>query len=340
LDLGKSKTVACEFDRESGDHSFRTVATSPRQIRELLDRAKPDVVVFEVCTDAGWVSDQCRDAGARLAAVNPSTLTRSMHRRREKSDRRDALDLARAWAVGAAKAVHMPTREVREWRELIEQRARAVEARTRRRNQVRAMMQSLGLAMPPASRAWSVEGMLRLRAACGALPSELDRARMRVHLDGLSHAEEEIRELERLLEGIAACDARVALLRTVPGVGPRGAEATVAFVDDPRRFANARQASAYTGLSARRDQSGDMDRTGRISKAGPSRLRSILVEVAWASLRHNAWAREVYERVRRGSASRKKQAIVAVARKLFVRMWAMLRDRTEWSPTTGREAAA
>jgi transposase len=264
-----------------------------------------------------------------------------MHRRREKSDRRDALDLARAWSVGAARAVHMPSRPVREWRELIEQRSRAVEARTARRNQVRSMMQSLGLAMPPASRAWSVEGMLRLRAACAALPSELDRARMRIHLEGLSNAEEEICQLERLLEGIAAGDARVALLRTVPGVGARGAETAVAFVDDPRRFANARQASAYTGLSARRNQSGDMDRTGRISKAGPSRLRSILVEVAWASLRHNAWAREVYERVRRGSASRRKQAIVAVARRLFVRMWAMLRDGTAWSPTeTSEEAAA
>jgi transposase len=292
-----------------------------------------------VCTDACWVSDECREAKVRFAAVNPASLTRSMHRRREKSDRRDALDLALAWSLGAARAVHMPERGTREWRELIEQRARAVEARTKRRNQVRAMMQSLGRPMPAGERAWSIRAMLRLREECGTLPSELDRARMRIHLDGLSCAEEEIEALDALLDGLAAKDPRVAQLRTVPGVGPRGAEATVAFVDDPRRFANARQASAYTGLCARRNQSGDTDRSGPISKAGPSRLRSILVEVAWASLRYNAWARAVYERVRRGSASRKKQAIVAVARKLFVRMWAMLRDGTAWSATEAEPAA-
>ncbi len=77
-----------------------------------------------------------------------------------------------------------------------------------------------------------------------------------------------------------------------------------------------------------------MDRQGRISGQGNKLLRSLLVEVCWLGLRHNKWMRDTYERIRRGSPSRKKIAITAVARKLLVRCWAMMRDGTEW-----REAA-
>ena len=59
-------------------------------------------------------------------------------------------------------------------------------------------------------------------------------------------------------------------------------------------------------------------------------LRSLLVEVSWVGLRYNSWMRSVYERTRRNSRTRKKIAIVAVARKLLIRCWAMLRDGTAW----------
>jgi hypothetical protein len=59
-------------------------------------------------------------------------------------------------------------------------------------------------------------------------------------------------------------------------------------------------------------------------------LRKLLVECAWASLRYNAWARAAYARLTRGGVTRKKPAVVALARKLLVRLWAMLRDRVPW----------
>ena len=120
------------------------------------------------------------------------------------------------------------------------------------------------------------------------------------------------------------------LLRTIPGVGPRLAEAVAAWIDDPGRFANGRQVGCYAGLTPRRYQSGSMDRQGRISGQGNALLRSLLVEVAWLGRRHNPWMRMVYERALRGSPSRKKIAIVAVARRLLVVCWAMLRDRRPW----------
>ena len=67
----------------------------------------------------------------------------------------------------------------------------------------------------------------------------------------------------------------------------------------------------------------------RITRRGPALLRKLLVECAWVMLRYNGWARAVYARLSQGKA-RKKQAIVALARKLLVRCWAMLRDGTPW----------
>lgn len=81
----------------------------------------------------------------------------------------------------------------------------------------------------------------------------------------------------------------------------------VAYLDDPRRFRNARQVSSYAGLVPRRYQSGQMDRQGRIHKRGPRLLRSALVEAAWVMLRLNPWARALYDRLCAGQKTRRKK---------------------------------
>src|SRR5262249_31885221 len=93
-----------------------------------------------------------------------------------------------------------------------------------------------------------------------------------------------------------------------------------------KRFKTTKQVSAYGGLVPRQYQSTDTDHRGRITKRGPRTLRKLLVECAWVMLRYNRWARAVYQRLTHGGKTRKKQAIVAVARRLLVRCWAMLGD--------------
>ena len=103
-----------------------------------------------------------------------------------------------------------------------------------------------------------------------------------------------------------------------------------AYLQDAPRFQSAKQVSAYSGLVPRQHQSGEMDRRGRITKRGPALLRKMLVECAWCMIRYNAWARTYYLRLTGGGQRRKKQAIVALARKILVRSWAMLRDKKPW----------
>jgi transposase len=102
------------------------------------------------------------------------------------------------------------------------------------------------------------------------------------------------------------------------------------FLPEPGRFGTGKQVSAFGGFVPRQYQLADTDHRGRITKRGPRTLRKLLVECAWVMLRYNSWARAVYQRLTHDGTTRKKQAIVALARKLLVRCWAMLRDGTAW----------
>jgi hypothetical protein len=126
------------------------------------------------------------------------------------------------------------------------------------------------------------------------------------------------------LDQLARASEAVRTLETVPGVGPRTAEAVAACLHDPHRFRSGKQVSAYAGLVPRQFQSGD--RGGRITRRGPALLRKLLVECAWVMLRYNAWARAVYLRLSRGQA-RTKQAIVALAPRLAFGAWFFSRGR-------------
>jgi transposase len=173
-------------------------------------------------------------------------------------------------------------------------------------------------------------------AECG--PDEPWRGSLHLSLQQYRLLCEQIGQAEQKLDEIARADEGVKILETIPGVGPRTAEVVVAQLHDPGRFGSGKQVSAYAGLVPRQYQSGEADRRGRITRRGPGLLRKMLVECARVMLRYNSWAREVYARLSRGKA-RKKQAIVALARKLLVRCWAMLRDKAAWREEAAVEAA-
>lgn len=114
------------------------------------------------------------------------------------------------------------------------------------------------------------------------------------------------------------------------GVRPRLSEAVVAWIDDPRRFPNARAVGSYVVLVPRRRQSGTYDRSGRVTKHGSGLLRKLLVEVAWITRQHNPHAAALYQQLSKGERARRKQATVALGRRLLTWCWAMLRDETDW----------
>jgi transposase len=334
LDLGKFKSLACSYDTTTQEARFATIHTDPAELRTFLDAGRPDLVVFETCTVAGWVADTCDALGLPYAVANPMHEAWSGRKVKRKTDRDDALKLARMAALGELPTVAMPSKAAREYRGLVAHRDRLVGRRTACQNRLRATAQRHGVLLPSGHRAWTKEGLELIAALARPLedcgPEDLWRGRLGLDLAELRGLMTLVEQVERRLDALGAEDDRVKLLRTIPGVGPRTAEVVVAHLGDARRFRTAREVSAYAGLVPRQFQSGEMDRRGRITRRGPGLLRKVLVEASWLLLRYNPWAARTVQRISRGQKTRRKQALVALARKLLVCCWAMLRHGTAW----------
>ena len=354
LDLGKFKSVACVMDVATRRHWFATVDTTPAALHEFLaarcgaaDEPSRTFVVMEACDCAGWAHDLAAALGCGVRVANCCHEAWKWRKVKRKTDRDDALRLARMTLLGQLPAVHVPPPGVRQRRRLVEHRRSLVRRRTQCKNAVRSIFSQQGLTelLPRGKKAWTVAGVAQLRqharpmAECDAL-DDLWRGRLHAELEVLAAVDAQLRVLERKLDELAEGDEKVKLLQTVPGVGPRLAEAVVLCLDDPRRFRGGGDVSGYAGLTPKLIESGTMSRVGRITRRGPSLLRGMLVEVAWVVWRKNAWAQALVARVSRGMRSRKKLAVVALARRLLVKLWAMLRTNTPWRDPGVPAAAA
>lgn len=340
IDLGKSKSVACDFDSGTGESSFVRLNSTPEAFHDLLLEHDPDRVVFEIGTTAGWVYDLCSQIVSDVQVANPTHRGWQWRHNKRKSDRIDALKLAQLAAINQVPLVHMPAVEVRHWRSHIQYRADLVGRRTQIRNHIRAMLQRVALTLPSAQRGWSRTQLVYLQSLTEDDNYDaLWRSELASELRLMAATNESISQTEERLGELARKDQRVARLQTIPGVGPRLAEAVVAVLDDPHRFRNSKQVGSYAGLVPRQYQTGASDYQGRITKQGHRLLRALLVQASWVGIQHNPWAKTIYERVRRGSPSRTKIAIVAVARRLLIRCWVMLRDRSTWDELRIAKAA-
>jgi transposase len=338
IDLGKFKSVACDYDTSSAEHQFTTIATRPHVVHDLLVELEPDRVVIEIGSAAGWVQDLCQTLEVEIEVANPNHEAWRWKNIKRKTDKDDALKLAQLSAMGQLPTLTLPSSEVRQWRALIGYRWSLVTRRTAIKNSIRSIFDRQGLSMPAGKNGWTGKAKAALR--CNAQPlldvacDELWRGQLDIDLQALEQIEGLIQQVEARPEAIAKADERVQRLQTIPGVGPRLAEVLVATIDDASRFKNAKQVGAYAGLVPALYESGTMSRQGRITRRGNKLLRTLLVEVTWLVRQYNPHLSCIFERVCRGSKTRRKIAVVATARKLLIISWAMLRDGTDWRDPT------
>jgi transposase len=351
LDLGKFNSVLCVYHPATHDHHFRSTPTTPQSIHDLLVAQQADgdpaatLLIIETCDVAGWVYDLAVALGMNVAVANPAHEAWRWTRVKRKTDKDDALKLAKLAVLGQLPTAHMPAPQQRQRRRLVHYRRVLVDRRTQIKNQVRSIFSQQGLSLPKRGKAWTRAGIAQIAEAARPLQQcesvqDLWRGRLFVELQLLQSLNEQIEQVDKKLDGLGATDSRVQLLQSVPGVGPRLAETVVAHIDDPHRFKSARHVASYAGLVPKQFESGTIKRSCRITRRGPALLRSMLVEVAWMVYLRNDWAKAFVQRISRGVASRKNIAIVALARKLLVTLWAMLRDNTRWrGPAAARPPA-
>ncbi len=220
----------------------------------------------------------------------------------------------------------MPSVDVRQWRELIEFRRRLVDRQTGCKNQIRALLRSSGI--PAVKGLWTRQGLAWLRGL--SWPSVSQRIRRDLLLEDFCWRRRQIRTVTSELDRIGRRDPGIIVLRTIPGVGPRTAEAVLAYIDRVERFARPSQVASYFGLVPSQDASAGVNRLGHITKQGPGTARKYLVEAAWQAVRRCPAARQRYQRICQGRRDRRKIALVAMAHWLLRCMVAMLRTGEVW----------
>lgn len=323
IDLGDRVSHACVLDDPTGKvldrMSFPTSAEGFERFRSL----PPSRIVIEVGTHSPWVSRMLLAMGHEVIAANARRVG-LIARSERKTDRVDAETLARLGRVDPQllHPVRHRSAEAHSDLEVLKARDVLVRCRTTCVNHVRGALKAAGV-RPPASGAECFA-----RKVAEHVPEALRPALapLLAHLDGLT---EQIRAYDRAVRKL--CEGKYVVtegLRQVPGVGPITSLAFVLTLDDPARFRRSRMVGAYLGLCPRSSQSGDSDPQLRITKAGNSFLRRLLVGSAHYILGpfapDSTLRRFGMEIMARGGGNARKRAIVAVARKLAVllhRLW-------------------
>ena len=333
IDLGKFNSMICFFESKTRKTSYLQAATTRDYFRTVFSKHSVDLVVMEACGPSGWVKDLCDELGIPSLVCSTNEEAWRWKNVKRKTDRDDAFKLAQLAAMGQLKPTHVPDRNVREQRTLIKFRKTLSRRVNSVKNSIRALFANHGIVISSGTKTWHtgrelLEQYRKPLQECDG--HQLWQTVLDMELTQLDSLQATLDQVEKQLDEIGKKNPHVVRLCKIPGVGRRTAEIIVSAIDNPHRFQTASQVSAYAGLVPRQYQSGQTDRRGRITKRGSRLLRTMLVEDAWCLLRYNGWAQATYHRICGGQQTRKKKAAVALARKLFVIAWAMMRDQTDW----------
>jgi transposase len=335
VDFHARTQTVCWCDTADGVIHQRTLDHERDDVRAFYAQfPAPALVGLESSGYALWFHQLLAERNHQVL-VGDAFQIRQFARRRQKNDRRDAELLLDLLLRGDFPAVHVPPPASREVLGLLRYRHRLVRMRTMLRNGLQAVALNHQLRLGP--RLFRTRGLAQL----AALPLQGAAAVQRQHsLDLLDALQKKILEVEEILEARAAADPRVIRLRTHPGVGLLTALAVVHTLEPVTRFDRARRVAAYCGLDPKEHSSGATQRFGHISKQGNRLLRFLLVEAAHRAVQtgQDDDLRRFYFRllVKKSAAI----AAVAVARKLVLRLYRMLREEIDYDEfrRRGRDA--
>jgi len=321
FDVSKEETSFCVKDADGRVLARGKAATDPDALFAVVKEhcLCPELIVMETGTLCHWLVRALSTHGLRVVLIDARQAHAVMKLQHNKTDANDADLLAEIARTGFFRAVAVKSEDAQGDRMVLKARLHLVRQRRDTENAIRGLMASFGHRFPRGVGKFS----RRVRAILEAHP-ELGAA-----IDPLLGARAALAACLQALDKVVMARAKASpacrLLMTAPGVGPVTAMAFASTIDDPGRFASSRAVGAYAGLTARRNQSGEMDYSGRISKHGDAMLRSLLYEAANSLLTvvrkaHplKDWARRVKKR------SSHKKACVALARKLAVILHRML----------------
>ena len=328
LDISVKTTAICVLDADGRVLLEAAVDSTPVAIAERLRSVGQPLerIGLEAGPLSQWIYAGLVDVALPAICVETRHMHAALSARINKTDRNDARGIAQMMRVGLFKAVHVKTPASQHRRLLLTSRKLLQRKIYDIENDLRGSLRNFGLKVGMIGAAKFEERVRDLVAdypVIAAIIGPLLEARAVLRI--------QFGKLHRMLLDLVRTDPICRRLMSAPGVGPIVALTFRTCVDNPARFSRSKCVAAHYGLTPRVYQSGEIARTGRISRCGDAMMRSSLYEAAlvlltgpgrWNPLK--AWGIAVARR--RGM----QRAIVAVARKLAIVLHRMWRDGTDF----------
>jgi transposase len=324
-----AETIAVAVAEPNGDvRSLGVIPNRPESIRKLVKKLGP-LAQLRVCYEAGptgYVVYWALTALGVTCEVVAPTLIPVKAGDRVKTDRRDALKLARSYRAGDLTAVWVPDTAHEALRDLVRAREAAKKDQLRARHRLGKFLLRHGRRPATAIRAWTQAHLTWVKTV--HFEHAAQEATLLDYLHEVEHMADRIERLERAIDDAVKTApermrAVIEALQALRGIAGVSAVTIVAEVGDLSRFATPRQLMGYSGAVASEHSSGDRTRRGGITKTGNAHLRRIVIEAAWA-YRHRPAV---------GAALRKRQVpvsadVTAIAWKAQHRLYTRYRALT------------
>ena len=316
LDVSQKTTAICVVD-ETGRRVWRgQCASDPEQIERVVRRHAGDDarIGLETGPMTPWLVHELRGRALDVTCLDARHARAALKMQMNKTDQNDAEGLAQIMRTGWYRSVHVKSFDAHRARAMLGARTQLVGMTTRLSNQIRGMLKTFGM-LPGAMRGLPFDRRVE------ALLADRDDFAPIVHpmLTAWRQLREQIGAFDKAIRALTKSNPTCRLLMSVPGIGVLSVLAYVSTVEDPARFTRSRSVGAHLGLTPKQYQSGDIDRSGRISKCGDTLTRTLMYEAAIVILTRvkrasslKDWAQAIAKRSGPGKAR------VALARKLTV----------------------
>jgi len=319
IDISRSKAVYCL--RWDGSEQRRlSTPLGIEHVGALLEhyRGCQVHVAYEACGFGYALAWWLQEHGVGVMVIAPSRVER-VPGLQVKTDRVDAGKLARKLEKGDLKAIYIPSRPVHDQRQLGRTYAQCLKERKRAQVRIRSLMQEHGRLGPQPAAGWKA---YRAWLDVQQLPEPI-RLCVQAHQQLRGVADQQAQRMKAELYKLARSEEYRTLVKALSaqsGVGWQSAIRLVLELGDIDRFRTTAALPHYLGLTPSQYSSGELDHRGHTLKCGPGFLRALLLQCAWSAIRqgHDTDLQERFANL--APRIGRKRAIIAVARKLAIKV--------------------
>jgi transposase len=323
MDIHKHFTVAVVRDKEGNELEIEKFDNNKDNFHRFLKTYEPEETEIVMESTSVWepIYDLIEEMDYKVKLANPFK-TRAIAEARIKTDKVDASTLCDLLRANLVAESYIPSKEVRELRNIIRARKTLVQGKVKIKNKIHAILIKTGIKLPyktlcKSSMAFIVEEIEKKHFTMKTLTS--------CYINLLEQYNFEINKIDDKLSEIAMKDNRVQLLKTIPGIGNIIALTIIAEIGDINRFESSNKLCSYAGLVPGIKQSGNTLKIGRLIKQSNKDLKTVFIEASWVLIRTREASKFKWFYGNLAKRKGKQKAICAVARKLCCVVYAMLK---------------